>query len=122
MLRLAGSLAGYRVLVVEDDADSRDAIRLNLEASGASVATAASASEALAAPSRAASGSSPRSAISSRGATVGRRYTRPRRRLTAPRACHSARISPRKFQKSIVSDRLFRHHVRNVLIPGRHEV
>jgi CheY-like chemotaxis protein len=48
-MRLAGPLAGHRVLVVEDDADSRDAIRLNLEASGASVATAASASEALAA-------------------------------------------------------------------------
>lgn len=47
--RLAGPLAGYRVLVVEDDADSREAIRLTLEASGASVATAASASEALAA-------------------------------------------------------------------------
>jgi CheY-like chemotaxis protein len=48
-MRVAGPLAGYRVLVVEDDADSRDAIRLTLEASGASVATAASASEALAA-------------------------------------------------------------------------
>jgi len=36
MLRLARPLAGSRVLVVEDDADSRDAIRLNLEASGAS--------------------------------------------------------------------------------------
>lgn len=42
-------LTGRHVLVVEDDADSRDAIRLTLEASGASVGTAASASEALAA-------------------------------------------------------------------------
>ena len=45
----ARPLAGYEVLVVEDDADSREAIRLTLEASGARVATAASASEALAA-------------------------------------------------------------------------
>ena len=45
----SGPLSGYHVLVVEDDADSRNAIRLTLEASGASVATAASASEALAA-------------------------------------------------------------------------
>lgn len=43
-----GSLSGYHVLVVEDDTDSRNAIRLTLEASGASVVTAASASEALA--------------------------------------------------------------------------
>jgi CheY-like chemotaxis protein len=42
-------LRGYQVLVVEDDTDSRDAIRLTLEASGASVVTAASAAEALAA-------------------------------------------------------------------------
>jgi CheY-like chemotaxis protein len=43
------SLSGFEVLVVEDDADSREAIRLTLEASGATVATAGSASEALAA-------------------------------------------------------------------------
>lgn len=42
-------LAGRHVLVVEDDADSRNVLRLTLEASGASVRTAASASEALAA-------------------------------------------------------------------------
>jgi CheY-like chemotaxis protein len=48
-MRDAGPLRGCQVLVVEDDADSREAIRLTLEASGASVATAASASEALAA-------------------------------------------------------------------------
>jgi CheY-like chemotaxis protein len=48
-MRVGRSLAGYRVLVVEDDADSREAIRLILEVSGASVVTAASASEALAA-------------------------------------------------------------------------
>jgi CheY-like chemotaxis protein len=47
-MQSARSLTGYQVLVVEDDADSRNAIRLTLEASGASVATAASASEALA--------------------------------------------------------------------------
>ena len=45
----SGSLTGYQVLVVEDDADARNAIRLTLEAAGASVATAASAGEALAA-------------------------------------------------------------------------
>jgi CheY-like chemotaxis protein len=44
-----GLLTGRHVLVVEDDADSRNAIKLTLEASGASVNTAASASEALAA-------------------------------------------------------------------------
>jgi len=44
-----GPLTGRRVLVVEDDADSRNVLRLTLEASGASVGTAASASEALAA-------------------------------------------------------------------------
>jgi CheY-like chemotaxis protein len=44
-----GPLSGRRVLVVEDDADSRNAIRLTLEASGASVGTAANATEALAA-------------------------------------------------------------------------
>jgi CheY-like chemotaxis protein len=43
------SLTGFEVLVVEDDPDSREAIRLTLEASGATVATAGSASEALAA-------------------------------------------------------------------------
>jgi CheY-like chemotaxis protein len=43
-----GPLSGYQVLVVEDDTDSRNAIQLTLEASGASVVTAASASEALA--------------------------------------------------------------------------
>jgi CheY-like chemotaxis protein len=48
-MRGAGPLSGCQVLVVEDDADSREAIRLTLEASGASVAAAASASEALAA-------------------------------------------------------------------------
>jgi CheY-like chemotaxis protein len=47
-MRASGPLTGYEVLVVEDDADSRNAIRLTLEASGASVATAGSASEALA--------------------------------------------------------------------------
>lgn len=45
----AEPLSGCQVLVVEDDADSREAIRLTLEASGASVATAATAGEALAA-------------------------------------------------------------------------
>ena len=44
-----GSLTGRHVLVVEDDPDSRNVLRLTLEASGASVGTAASASEALAA-------------------------------------------------------------------------
>jgi CheY-like chemotaxis protein len=44
-----GPLAGRHVLVVEDDADSRNAIRLTLEASGAEVGTAATAGEALAA-------------------------------------------------------------------------
>jgi CheY-like chemotaxis protein len=44
-----GPLAGRRVLVVEDDLDSRNVLKLTLEASGASVGTAASASEALAA-------------------------------------------------------------------------
>jgi CheY-like chemotaxis protein len=48
-MRGAGPLSGCQVLVVEDDADSREAIRLTLEASGASVAAAASASEGLAA-------------------------------------------------------------------------
>jgi two-component system OmpR family response regulator len=48
-MQTVGPLSGYRVLVVEDDADSRDAIRLTLEASGANVVAAASASEALAA-------------------------------------------------------------------------
>jgi CheY-like chemotaxis protein len=42
-------LSGRHVLVVEDDADSRDAIKLTLEASGANVGTAANATEALAA-------------------------------------------------------------------------
>ena len=42
-------LNGFSLLVVEDDRDSREAIRETLEASGASVRTAASASEALAA-------------------------------------------------------------------------
>ena len=42
-------LTGRHVLVVEDDADSRNVLKLTLEASGASVGTAASASEALAA-------------------------------------------------------------------------
>lgn len=41
-------LSGCEVLVVEDDTDSRNAIRLTLEACGASVVAAASASEALA--------------------------------------------------------------------------
>jgi CheY-like chemotaxis protein len=45
----SGTLHGRHVLVVEDDADSRNAIRLTLEASGASVGTAANATEALAA-------------------------------------------------------------------------
>jgi CheY-like chemotaxis protein len=44
-----GPLAGRHVLVVEDDTDSRNAIRLTLEASGASVGTASNATEALAA-------------------------------------------------------------------------
>ena len=42
-------LNGFSLLVVEDDRDSREAIRETLEASGASVKTARSASEALAA-------------------------------------------------------------------------
>ena len=42
-------LSGRQVLVVEDDPDAREAIRLTLEASGAIVATAATAGEALAA-------------------------------------------------------------------------
>ena len=42
-------LNGFSLLVVEDDRDSREAIRETLEASGASVKTASSASEALAA-------------------------------------------------------------------------
>jgi CheY-like chemotaxis protein len=42
-------LSGRHVLVVEDDADSRDAIKCTLEASGACVGTAANATEALAA-------------------------------------------------------------------------
>ena len=44
-----GPLSGYQVLIVEDDTDSRNAIRLPLEAAGASVGTAARAGEALAA-------------------------------------------------------------------------
>ena len=44
-----GVLTGRHVLVVEDDADSRNVMRLTLEASGASVGTASSATEALAA-------------------------------------------------------------------------
>lgn len=44
-----GLLTGRHVLVVEDDPDSRNVLRLTLEASGANVDTAASASEALAA-------------------------------------------------------------------------
>ena len=42
-------LNGFSLLVVEDDRDSREAIRETLEASGATVRTASSASEALAA-------------------------------------------------------------------------
>lgn len=42
-------LAGCRVLVVEDDLDSRNAIRLTLETTGAVVTTAATAGDALAA-------------------------------------------------------------------------
>ena len=42
-------LSGFSLLVVEDDRDSREAIRETLEASGAIVRTASSASEALAA-------------------------------------------------------------------------
>ena len=42
-------LNGFSLLVVEDDRDSREAIRETLEASGAIVKTASSASEALAA-------------------------------------------------------------------------
>lgn len=45
----AGTLTGLHVLVVEDDADARNAMRLTLEASGARVGTAANATEALAA-------------------------------------------------------------------------
>jgi len=44
-----GPLAGCQVLVVEDDTDSRNAMRETLEVAGAGVTTAASASEALAA-------------------------------------------------------------------------
>jgi len=42
-------LAGCQVLVVEDDGDSRNAIRETLEVAGAAVTTASSASDALAA-------------------------------------------------------------------------
>jgi CheY-like chemotaxis protein len=42
------ALAGCHVLVVEDDADSRNAMSLTLEAAGAIVVTAAAASDALA--------------------------------------------------------------------------
>lgn len=45
----SGPLSGRHVLIVEDDPDSRNVIRLTLEASGALVETAANASEALAA-------------------------------------------------------------------------
>jgi len=38
-------LNGFSLLVVEDDRDSREAIRETLEASGATVRTASSASE-----------------------------------------------------------------------------
>ena len=40
-------LSGFSLLVVEDDRDSREAIRETLEASGASVKTASSASKSL---------------------------------------------------------------------------
>ncbi|MFI5291116.1 MAG: response regulator, partial [Polyangia bacterium] len=46
---LKGALAGVRVLVVDDDEDVRDVLRLTLEHLGAEVRTAASANEALAA-------------------------------------------------------------------------
>jgi CheY-like chemotaxis protein len=42
-----GSLAGCQVLVVEDDTDSRNAIRETLEVAGATVTTAGSAGDAL---------------------------------------------------------------------------
>ena len=47
-MKIAPVLAGCHVLVVEDDPDSRNAMSLTLEASGAIVVTAATATEALA--------------------------------------------------------------------------
>ena len=44
-----GTLDGCQILVVEDDNDSRNAIRETLEVAGAAVSTAATASDALAA-------------------------------------------------------------------------
>jgi CheY-like chemotaxis protein len=44
-----GTLDGCQVLVVEDDTDSRNAIRETLEVAGAAVSTAATAGDALAA-------------------------------------------------------------------------
>ena len=44
-----GALAGCQVLIVEDDGDSRNAMRETLEVSGAAVTTAPSAGDALAA-------------------------------------------------------------------------
>jgi len=48
-MKTTGSLDGCQVLVVEDDTDSRNAIRETLEVAGATVSTAATAGDALAA-------------------------------------------------------------------------
>ena len=48
-MKMTKSLTGCQVLVVEDDSDSRNAIRETLEVAGAVVSTAATAGDALAA-------------------------------------------------------------------------
>ena len=48
-MTMTGTLSRCQVLVVEDDGDSRNAMRETLEVAGAAVTTAASASDALAA-------------------------------------------------------------------------
>ena len=48
-MSMTGTLSRCQVLVVEDDGDSRNAMRETLEVAGAAVTTAASASDALAA-------------------------------------------------------------------------
>jgi hypothetical protein len=95
MMIEARPLEGRHVLVVEDDADSRNAIRLTLEASGAKVGTAASASEALAALVArpfAGSGSSPRSASCFRAVTC--RSWRSRAIRSRPTGCAGPGSTP----------------------------